>query len=142
MKSSSKKIVCLIALILIIILLYWFNKFYAIHKIENNLTKISSLDNYSCTIRYNNTLVNDNDFTKYTSVNKMKFIEDSTGIKMAKYSDIEGYSFNNDTKEYFKLSSVEDIDNQFEDSIFQNFKYVFNENGENEQSCIYQLKLA
>ena len=72
----------------------------------------------------------------------MKFIEDSTGIKMAKYSDIEGYSFNNDTKEYLKLSRIEDIDNQFEDSIFQNFKYAFNENGENEQSYIYQFKLA
>ena len=72
----------------------------------------------------------------------MKLIEDSTGIIEAQFGENEVYSFDNSTKQYLENTNKNSLNEKFKDNVFQNFKYIFNSEGEDEQSISFQLNLA
>lgn len=142
MKKQVKYFILIVIILIMIILAYFGYKFYIIHKIEKNLEELSLQTNYSYVVKYGETTVNSNTFTKYSSLNNMKLIEDSTGIIEAQFGENEVYSFDNSTKQYLENTNKNSLNEKFKDNVFQNFKYIFNSEGEDEQSISFQLKLA
>ena len=142
MKKIIKYFILIVIILIMIILAYFGYKFYIVHKIEKNLEELSLQTNYSYVVKYGETTVNGNNFTKYSSLNNMKLIEDSTGIIEAQLGENEVYVFDNSTKQYLENIDKNSLNEKFTDNVFQNFKYIFNSEGEDEQSISFQLKLA
>lgn len=142
MKKIIKYFILIVIILIMIILAYFGYKFYIVHKIEKNLEELSLQTNYSYVVKYGETTVNGNNFTKYSSLNNMKLIEDSTGIIEAQLGENEIYVFDNSTKQYLENIDKNSLNEKFTDNVFQNFKYIFNSEGEDEQSISFQLKLA
>lgn len=142
MKKIIKYFILIIVILIMIILAYFGYKFYIIHNIEKNLEELSLQTNYSYVVEYGETTVNGNTFTKYSSLNNMKVIEDSTGIIEAQFGENEVYVLDNSTKQYLENADKNSLNEKFNDNVFQNFKYIFNSEGEDEKSFGFQLKLA
>lgn len=142
MKKIIKYFILIIVILIMIILAYFGYKFYIIHNIEKNLEELSLQTNYSYVVEYGETTVNGNTFTKYSSLNNMKVIEDSTGIIEAQFGENEVYVLDNSTKQYLENADKNSLNEKFNDNVFQNFKYIFNSEGEDEQSISFQLNLA
>ena len=142
MKKIIKYFILIIVILIMIILAYFGYKFYIIHNIEKNLEELSLQTNYSYVVEYGETTVNGNTFTKYSSLNNMKVIEDSTGIIEAQFGENEVYVLDNSTKQYLENADKNSLNEKFNDNVFQNFKYIFNSEGEDEQSISFQLNLT
>lgn len=142
MKKRVKYLIGIVVILAILILAYFGYKFHIIHKIEKNLEELSLQTNYSYVVKYGEITVNGNTFTKYSSLNNMKLIEDNTGIIEAQFGENEVYTFDNSTKQYLENADKNSLNEKFNDNVFQNFKYIFNSEGEDEQSISFQLNLA
>lgn len=134
MKKIFKIFIIIVVLVLIIFIGNIIRKFYIIHKIENNLLKVSKSENYSFVRKENYHYTENSRKYTYRRLGETKIFEKDDKIKAAEFSRGDTYIFDYENKTYMKAknSFIEEFDTHFKNYIF----------GEKASSIIEQLKIA